>query len=365
VAGMGAGYTWWQLPVTVIWLVGCANAMNLIDGIDGLAAGVGLFATLTVLLAALWTGNAALALATAPQAAALLAFLRYNFNPATVFLGDCGSLSIGFLLGCYGVIWTEKSATLLGMTAPLIALCIPLLETALSIARRFLRGKPIFGADRGHIHHRLLDLGLHPRRIAFVMYTAAGIAAACSLLVSISGSRWAGWVVLAFCLCAGFAVHRLDYLEFREARHVLFSGVLTRVIDTQVALQQLDHQLKDSRSLEESDRILTESARRFGFNEVRLQVGSQAWRHRMGTAARSDCWQVQVPLSGTDFAEFSIALNVRRHPMMLSAFASLVRQHLVAQSEIASSSSLIRAAQHVAENSTENLRSVKQASHHI
>ena len=140
---------WAGVPLTVLWLVGCANAFNLIDGVDGLAAGVGLFATVTMVLAALIGDNVALALATIPLAGALLGFLRFNFNPATIFLGDCGSLTIGFLLGCYGVLWSQKSATMLGMTAPLMALAVPLLDTALSMARRFLRGRPICEADLG------------------------------------------------------------------------------------------------------------------------------------------------------------------------------------------------------------------------
>src|SRR5207247_1602256 len=132
VAGFSA-HGWWSIPLTVLWLVGCANAFNLIDGVDGLAAGVGLFATLTIFLAALLQNNAPLALATVPLAGALLAFLRYNFNPASIFLGDCGSLSIGFLLGCYGIIWSQKSATMLVMSAPLLALAIPLHDTCITI----------------------------------------------------------------------------------------------------------------------------------------------------------------------------------------------------------------------------------------
>src|SRR5439155_4205751 len=142
---------WWSLPVTLFWLVLCTNAFNLIDGVDGLAAGLGLFATLTMLVAALAQNNVALAVATAPLAGCLLGFLRYNFNPASVFLGDSGSLLIGFLLGCYGVIWSQKSVTMLGMAAPAMVLAFPLLEVALSVARRFLHNEPIFAGDRGHI----------------------------------------------------------------------------------------------------------------------------------------------------------------------------------------------------------------------
>ncbi|MBV8902876.1 MAG: undecaprenyl/decaprenyl-phosphate alpha-N-acetylglucosaminyl 1-phosphate transferase, partial [Acidobacteriia bacterium] len=169
-------HLWISLPVTVIWLVGCANAFNLIDGLDGLAAGVGLFATLTSLVAALTHDNLPLALVTAPLAGCLLGFLRYNFNPASIFLGDSGSLLIGFLLGCYGAMWSYKSATLIGLTAPMMAMAIPLLDVALSIVRRFLRNQPIFSADRGHIHHRLLERGLTPRRAALFLYGICGLA---------------------------------------------------------------------------------------------------------------------------------------------------------------------------------------------
>ncbi len=130
---------WWSCPVTVLWLIASMNALNLIDGVDGLAAGIGLVATTTTLLAAVIQLNVPLALATLPLAGSLLGFLRYNFNPATIFLGDCGSLFVGFMLGCFAVVWSEKSATVLGMAAPIVALCIPLLDTVLAISRRLLR----------------------------------------------------------------------------------------------------------------------------------------------------------------------------------------------------------------------------------
>src|SRR5579863_1778740 len=122
VSGFSAA-SWIGLALTVLWLVGSTNAFNLIDGVDGLAAGIGLFAAVTMVLAALLLqSNVPLALATIPLAGSLLGFLRYNFNPASIFLGDSGSLLVGFLLGCFGVIWSQKSATILGMTAPLMAL---------------------------------------------------------------------------------------------------------------------------------------------------------------------------------------------------------------------------------------------------
>src|SRR5579872_4288038 len=176
---------WSSLLLTVGWLVLCSNALNLIDGIDGLAAGVGLTVTGATFIAGLLHGEVMLALATAPLAGALVGFLLYNFSPASIFLGDSGSLLIGFLLGSYGVIWSQMSPTVLGITAPAVALALPLVEVALSVARRFLRNDPIFTGDRGHIHHRLLDRGFTPRGVALMLYAVCALGASVSLLQSV------------------------------------------------------------------------------------------------------------------------------------------------------------------------------------
>ena len=142
-----------------------------------LNSGSALFSTMVFFVVSLvdhsWLGS----LMSVTLAGAILGFLRFNFNPASIFLGDSGSLFIGFLLGCYSVLWSQKSATILGMTAPLIALSVPLLDTGVSIIRRFLRRQPIFGADHGHIHHKLLARGLTPRRVVILMYIICGLCA--------------------------------------------------------------------------------------------------------------------------------------------------------------------------------------------
>ncbi|HZY73976.1 MAG TPA: MraY family glycosyltransferase, partial [Edaphobacter sp.] len=235
---------WLSIPLTIFWLIGCTNAFNLIDGVDGLATGVGLFATLTTLVAALMQGNFGLAIATVALAGALLGFLRYNFNPATIFLGDCGSLSVGFLLGCYGVIWSQKTITMLGMTAPLMALAIPLLDTGLAIARRVLRRQPIFTGDRGHIHHRLLDRGLTPRHVALLLYAVCGVAAGFSLLLSVTDSQITGLVVILFCTAAWLGVQHLGYVEFNLAGRLILPGTFLRVLNAQLLLRTLEDNLK-------------------------------------------------------------------------------------------------------------------------
>src|ERR1017187_6151141 len=262
----------WLSPiVTVVWLVGCSNALNLIDGIDGLAAGVGVFATLTAFVAALMHNSLELALVTAPLVGALLGFLRYNFNPASIFLGDSGSLMIGFLLGCFGVVWSQKSATILGMTAPLMALGIPILDTGLSIVRRFLRHQPIFGADRDHIHHRLLKRGLAPRRVALVLYGVASIGAALSLL-SVSSNRMAGAVVLLFCAAAWIGIQHLGYTEFSTARRMLLAGTFQQTLDAQLRVRSFEQALAAAKSVEECWGLILDASRTFDFVEARLCV---------------------------------------------------------------------------------------------
>src|SRR5438093_4206263 len=256
-----AGYSsesWLTLPLTVGWLLLCTNAFNLIDGVDGLASGIGLFATLTMLLAGILDKDSALVLAAVLLAAALVAFLRYNFNPATVFLGDSGSLLLGFILGCFGVIWGRsgasvnfKTATVFGMAPALMAMSVPILDVTISICRRFLRGQPIFGADRGHVHHRLLDRGLSPRRVVFLLYGACAFGAVFALLQSLHHNRYGDWIVLMFCAGAWVGIQQLGYAEFRAVRKMFTGGTLRRIINMNVQLREFENAIDACESLEE------------------------------------------------------------------------------------------------------------------
>src|SRR5690606_35243767 len=152
----GIDLGWLSLPVTLIWIVGVTNAFNLIDGLDGLATGIALVALSTTAVAAQMLGNTEVVIVCLALTGALIGFLRYNFNPARIFLGDSGSLFIGFLLAVLSVHGSMKSATAVLVLVPLSALALPLLDTFLAIGRRWLRGVPLSSADSRHIHHRLL-----------------------------------------------------------------------------------------------------------------------------------------------------------------------------------------------------------------
>jgi UDP-GlcNAc:undecaprenyl-phosphate GlcNAc-1-phosphate transferase len=316
---------WFTLPATIFWLVLCTNAINLIDGVDGLAAGVGVFATATTLLAALLQHNVDLALAVAPLLGCLLGFLRYNFNPATIFLGDSGSLIVGFMLGCCSIIWSQKSATILGMTAPLLALAIPLLDTALAIVRRFLRGKPIFTADRGHIHHRLLDRGLTPRRVALIIYGSCGLFAGLAVLMMERGFE--GFVILLFCVAAWIGIQHLGYVEFGVAGRMFIEGAFRRQLNTNIALKVLQERLSGAATPDDCWAVIQDSAKDFGFQTVDMSLAGRVYQYRNGGCPERS-WLVRIPLSSTDFVELTREFDTPAEHSVVAPYADTVRRSM-------------------------------------
>ena len=317
---------WLQLSLTVLWLVGCTNAVNLIDGVDGLATGVGLFAACTTLFAALLQHNIALGLATAPLVGSLLGFLRYNFNPATIFLGDCGSLFIGFLLGSYGVLWSEKAATVLGMTAPLMALSIPLLDACLAIARRFLRRRPIFTADRGHIHHRLLDRGLTPRRVALILYGFSALGAMCSLLTM--DKHVAGIVIILFCALTWMGVQHLGYVEFGTAGRMFLDGAFRRILIMHVSLQTCQEQLIAASTLDACWEVILRACRDAGFHQVQMKLAGQTFEWKDGINPMNT-WDITIPISDSDYVRLTRSFGGGTEPNIIAPLADVLRYALL------------------------------------
>lgn len=175
---------WWlSLPITVIWLVGMVNAINWIDGLDGLAAGVCGIAAVVMLIVSLFMNQPAAALLAAGLAGGALGFLRYNFNPAEIFMGDGGAYFMGFMLAGVAVIGISKTAALTAILLPYLILAVPILDMSWVIATRILQGKSPFLADKRHLHHRLLQAGISQRLTAIYIYSL---------------TLWAGSLALAF-----------------------------------------------------------------------------------------------------------------------------------------------------------------------
>ncbi len=162
-----------SVPATLLWIVFISNSLNLIDGLDGLAAGIGFIAACLMVFISLWFGNLASAFPAAILAAALAAFLIYNYNPAKIFLGDSGSLFLGFMLACFSINGTFRNSTGVAMLIPIIVLGIPIVDTLLAFIRRLRKGVHPFVADKEHIHHRLLSLGLTHRQAVLSIHTVS------------------------------------------------------------------------------------------------------------------------------------------------------------------------------------------------
>ena len=316
-----------SLPLTLIWLVGCANAFNLIDGIDGLATGAGLFATVTILIGALLSNNSPLALATVPLAGALLGFLRYNFNPASIFLGDSGSLTIGFLLGCYGVLWSQKGTTMLGMTAPLLALAVPLLDTGLAVVRRFLRHQPIMSGDAAHIHHRLLARGLTPRKTALILYAACGFAASLSLLASVTKNGYRGLIIFVFCAAAWIGVQHLGYVEFGVAGRMFLGGAFLRHLNNHLALHSVEQDLQAAITPEERWTVICESCRKFGFTRVELRRDGRRFEETLVDTNGNALWYLDIPVAGGGHLRLARCFGESQVPTILVPFAESLHKH--------------------------------------
>lgn len=163
------------IPVTMFWLVGLTNTVNLIDGLDGLAAGVAAIASFTILLVALEQGFILVGVMTAALAGAAVGFLKYNFNPAEIFMGDTGSMFLGFMLAGISVTGAVKSVATIALVVPIFALGLPILDTTFAIVRRVRGGVPIFKPDKGHLHHRLLSVGFTQRQAVLLMYVISAL----------------------------------------------------------------------------------------------------------------------------------------------------------------------------------------------
>ena len=200
-------------PLTVLWIVGIINALNLIDGLDGLAAGVAVIAVMLTFTVALGRLDVLMCLFMASLAGAVLGFLIYNWNPASIFMGDTGSMFLGFVLGVSTVATNQKSSTAVAILVPIVALGLPIADTLLAMLRRAAAGRPIFAADREHIHHRLFDLGLSHRQTVLVLYGVCVLLALVAFsLTYVNSSEVALLLTIAGSL-AFVGLRRLGYLH--------------------------------------------------------------------------------------------------------------------------------------------------------
>ncbi|HKQ03888.1 MAG TPA: MraY family glycosyltransferase [Blastocatellia bacterium] len=270
---------WASLALTILWVLLITNAFNLIDGIDGLAAGSALFSTLTVFVISLASSNSMVSILALALAGAILGFLRFNFNPATIFLGDSGSLFIGFMLSALALAGTQKSSTAVAVAIPVVSFGLPILETLISVIRRFMNGQPLFVGDRQHIHHKLLERGLTQRQSVIILYAVSALCGLLSLLLLNPSGPTVGIVLFVIGAGVWVGVQHLGYHEFFEIRRVAQRTIdQKKIIINNLAIRRAGEGLSGAGSLEAICKILGQAFEANDFDRFHLEL--PPWRYR-------------------------------------------------------------------------------------
>jgi UDP-GlcNAc:undecaprenyl-phosphate GlcNAc-1-phosphate transferase len=295
---------WFGGPLTVFWLVGCINALNLLDGMDGLACLVGLSTATMMAIIGVHEGHAHVAVIALVLGGALAGFLAYNLPPATIFLGDSGSMVIGLIVGVLGIEGSLKTSATLAITAPAMVMALPILDSLLAVIRRKLTGRPFDAADRQHIHHRLLDRGLTPWQVLCVVTALCLMTGAAATFASIFRNDALAWVVAITLLVLVVRLRLFAHYEFSLLKRAVAHGLAAaashlftshpgRNVPTPADLAALP--------LDEVWLLLIEEIRpwsvsRLELNLSRIDAGPcrRRWSDPAGAAEDDVCWSVAI-----------------------------------------------------------------------
>ena len=271
-------FGWFSWPLTIFWIVGLTNAVNLSDGLDGLAAGICTVACGAMAVFAASAGHIAAVVLMLALLGGVNGFLVFNFNPARIFMGDCGSMFLGFTIASVGVYCSARSSALVGLALPVLALGIPIFDTLFSMLRRFLERRSIFSADRGHFHHRLIDSGLTQRQAVATIYAVTLLATGPGMLMMVVRPGHA--LILLVCILF------LLLLVF----HVVGSVRPGRIVAAFAKRHTIIHrEHQERKSFEEADLYF----RRAG-------TFDQWWQAISTAAEKMDFWTVDLPLTNRD-----------------------------------------------------------------
>lgn len=208
-----------SIPVTVLWIVAITNAVNLIDGLDGLAIGVSAISATTVLVISLLVSEVQVAVVMAALVGACVGFMPYNINPAKMFMGDTGATFLGYILACMSVEGLFKSWAIISFAVPFLILGLPIFDTAFAFIRRIAHGQSPMQADRSHIHHRLIDMGLNQKQAVATLYVISAILGLSAVVLTTSGELRAMMFFVSLCVVAVVAARVVFPKEVREELH--------------------------------------------------------------------------------------------------------------------------------------------------
>ncbi len=297
------------LALTVFWVLLVTNAFNLLDGLDGLAAGSALFSSLVVFIVSLVTGNTLTEVVTIALAGAIVGFLRYNFNPASIFLGDCGSLVIGFVLSAVSLASSVKASTAVAVAIPVVSFGLPILDTFMAVLRRFLNSKPLFSADGEHIHHKLLQRGLSHRQAVVVLYAVSACFALISLPLLSQKSGNIAVVLSVVGIGVFFGLQHLGYHEVDELRRMARrTWEQKTIISNNLAIHRATDELAEARTVHDVLEILKSAFQDHDFDGFEFSFTPElhygpspmvppfqyAWRKEEGNRRKG--WELRLDL---------------------------------------------------------------------
>src|SRR3984893_820311 len=264
------------LPPTILSVLWITYAFKLIDGLDGLAAGCALFSTLVTCIVALCFHSGGILFLTLALAGAIIGFLRYNFNPASIFLGDCGSLLIGFLLSAIALAGSQKAPTVVAVAIPIVSLGLPILDVAVAVVRRFLSCKRLFDADREHIHHKLLGRGISHRQAVLVLYGVSACFGLLSLFLLHPASAADATVLTVVGVGVFIGVRQVRYHEFLELGRLANRTLNQRhVIGNDISIRRAADALKSCTSLAQFCQILQQCLKPAGFDGFGIHLSPE------------------------------------------------------------------------------------------
>jgi UDP-GlcNAc:undecaprenyl-phosphate GlcNAc-1-phosphate transferase len=207
---------WLSIPITMFWVVGITNTLNLIDGLDGLAAGVAMISSVSLMLVASKFGYEEITILSAIVAGACLGFLPFNFNPAKIFMGDTGALFLGFMLAAISIEGVMKSVATIAVIVPILILGVPIFDTTFAIFRRLLNGQSIMAADKGHLHHRLLNKGFSQKKTVLILYGISSIFGLFAVLIAKANSRQAVYLSVALFIGSVLMAIKIGLFEKKQ-----------------------------------------------------------------------------------------------------------------------------------------------------
>jgi UDP-GlcNAc:undecaprenyl-phosphate GlcNAc-1-phosphate transferase len=310
-----------SFPLTIFWIISITNAVNLVDGLDGLAAGISAIACSVIAVFALMRGELVLAVMMLALMGSLTGFLFFNFNPARIFMGDCGSMFLGFVLGSVSIMCAMKSGTIVALALPALVLGLPIFDTVFSILRRYLGRWSITSPDRGHLHHRLLDMGIRHRQVVIIMYAITALSAGLGMFMMITkgGSTLAVFLSVILLLMLIFRVFGAVN-GFRETiSKVKYNKAISREVSEDARLlQEILLGLRQAVSFRSWWRMVCDAAEKQGLSEVCLTVTAVSgrshkftWRSNNHAKDQREAVSVKLPLKRHRFGlamEFEVTI---------------------------------------------------------